>query len=144
MNIKGNILQIKNKRESKNQNIEIAIDKITYITHKKDGRYFQPFELIENLNTPLIITGDFLARSDNKYLEEGEHEFKVYDQVGDSYELNPNKHLLVTMAHDFDTAEIILTAVDYTVTVGPEEFKKLNSRKSPDKEAQKGKDGQKK
>ncbi|GEO05433.1 hypothetical protein AAE02nite_30970 [Adhaeribacter aerolatus] len=130
MNIKGDILQIKNKRDSKHQDIQIQIDTITYITHKKDGRYFQPFELIDNLQNSLLLTGDQLARSDNKYLEEGEHEFKVYDKAGDNYELNPNKHLLVTLEYDFDLAESILTSVEYSVTVSTEEFKELQNRKN--------------
>ncbi|KAA5547504.1 hypothetical protein [Adhaeribacter rhizoryzae] len=138
MNITGDILQIKNKRDSKHQDIIIQIDKIAYITHKKDGRYFQPFELIADLEKPLVITGDLLARTDNKYLDEGEHEFNVYDKVADSYVLNPDKHLLITLAYDFDIAEAILTAIEYSETVSTEKFKQLQNRKPPAKALPKG------
>jgi hypothetical protein len=144
MKLLGDIRRIKNRRDSLNQDIEIHLDKIEYITHKKDGRYFQPFEFIDQLDSPLVITGDCLSRSDDKYLEEGEHAFKVYDKAGDTYALNPNKHLSVILEHDFDTAETILTSLTYSVTVSNEEFKQLQSHRPTDKAPPKGKDRRKK
>ena len=144
MKLKGNINRIKNKRDSQQQEIEINVDQVEYITHKKDGRYYQPFEYIQPLETPLVITGDCLARTDNKHLEEGEHEFKLYDKVGDAYELNPDKHLTLTLVNDFDTGEIILTAVIYTVTVTNEEYNILQSHRPADKTVPKGKDRKRK
>src|SRR5690606_34547736 len=121
MRLKGDIQQIKNKRDDKNSAIELYLDRIEYVTHKKDGRYYQPFELIEELETPLVITGDCLARVTNKHLEEGEYEFQVYDKTEEGYELNPDKELALTITYDFDTDLTILTEVYYTVTVTNEE-----------------------
>lgn len=136
MRLTGNLQDIKTKRDSNNSGIEIQLDKIEYVTHKKDGKYYQPFDLIVELDTPLILTGDCLARIPNKQLEEGEYEFQVYDKVGDEYVLNPNKELALTITYDFDTDLTILTEVYYTVTVTNEEYKELKSEKH---KAKKGK-----
>ena len=136
MRLTGNLQDIKSKRDSNNSGIEIQLDKIEYVTHKKDGKYYQPFDLIVELDKPLIITGDCLARIPNKQLEEGEYEFQVYDKVGDEYVLNPNKELALTITYDFDTDLTILTEVYYTVTVTNEEYKELKSEKH---KAKKGK-----
>lgn len=140
MNLKGNILQIKTKRENQHKDIEILVDQVAYVTHKKDGRYYQPFEFILNLDTPLLITGDQLARADNKHSEDGEYEFKVFDKVDEGYELNPNKQLSITLAYDYEVDETILTSVTYSEIVNNEEYKKLIGRKPGGKGLPKGKD----
>ncbi|AKD03999.1 hypothetical protein POKO110462_12725 [Pontibacter korlensis] len=127
MKLKGNLQDIKTSRDSGNKEIEIHIDRVEYLTHKKDGKYFQPFNFEDDLDTPLVITGDCLARIPNKHLEEGEYEFEVYDKVGEGYELNPNKELAVTATYDFDLDLTILTEAYYTVTVSNEEFKQIKA-----------------
>ncbi|WP_155801018.1 hypothetical protein [Pontibacter sp. BAB1700] len=42
MKLTGNILNIKNKRDDRNAGILIEVDKIEYVTYKKDGKYYQP------------------------------------------------------------------------------------------------------
>ncbi|WP_114784178.1 hypothetical protein [Botryobacter ruber] len=138
MRLTGNLLDIKTKREDKNQDIQLEIDKIEYITHKKDGKYFQPFEFIDELETPLVITGDCLARNTTQPLEEGEYEFKVYDKTDDAYVLNPDKQLHVTLEHDFDSGLTILTFGTYVVTVSNEEFQQLKSERAKQKKQKKG------
>ena len=133
MRLTGNIQDIKAKRDSANKGIEIQLDKIEYITHKKDGKYYQPFDFVDELDTPLVITGDCLARISNKQLEEGEYEFQVYDKVGDDYVLNPDKELALTVTYDFDSDLTILTEVYYTVTISNDEFKQLKADRSKDK-----------
>ncbi|MBJ6119222.1 hypothetical protein JAO76_13515 [Pontibacter sp. BT310] len=130
MRLKGNIQDIKAKRDSNNSGIEIHLDKIEYITQKKDGKYYQPFDLVVDLAKPLVITGDCLARIPNKQLEEGEYEFEVYDKVGDDYVLNPGKELALTVTYDFDADLNILTEVYYTVTIDNEEFKQLKTEQN--------------
>lgn len=140
MRLKGNIQDIKTSRDTKNKDIEVYIDVIEYITHKKDGRFYQPFDFEDKLETPLVITGDCLARTDNKHLEEGEYEFLVYDNDGEDYVLNENKELTIETAYDFDENLTIVTSVYYTVTVSNEEFKQLKTEKSKAaKAARKGK-----
>lgn len=136
MRLTGNIQHIKAKRDSANIGIEIHLDKIEYVTHRKDGKYYQPFDFEDILDTPLVITGDCLARISSKQLEEGEYEFQVYDKVGEEYVLNPNKELALTITYDFDSDLTILTEVYYTVTVSNDEFKQLKSDRS---KAKKGK-----
>ena len=127
MRLKGNIQDIKTKRDNANSTIELHIDRIEYITHKKDGKYYQPFELVVAIAEPIVITGDCLANIPNKQLEEGEFEYEVYDKEGDEYVLNPDKKLALTVAYDFDTDQRILTELYYTVTIDNEEFKKLKT-----------------
>lgn len=127
MRLKGNIQDIKAKRDSNNKGIEIHLDKIEYITQKKDGKYYQPFDLVVDLAEPVVITGDCLARIPNKHLEEGEYEFEVYDKEGEEYVLNPDKELALTVTYDFDADLNILTEVYYTVTISNEEFKVLKA-----------------
>ncbi|MBB6612701.1 hypothetical protein H7F15_16785 [Pontibacter sp. Tf4] len=137
MKLTGNLQDIKTKRDSANKHIELHIDRVEYITLKKDGKYYQPFDLVVEPETPVVITGDCLARIPNKQLEEGEYEFEVYDKVGeDEYELNPNKELALTVTYDFDADLNILTELYYTVTVDNEEFKEL---KAAQNKAKKGK-----
>lgn len=137
MKLTGNLQDIKTKRDSNNQGIEIHVDRVEYITHKKDGKYYQPFELIEDLKTPLVLTGDCLARIPNKFLEEGEFEYEVYDKVGEEYELNPNKKLALTITYDFDSDLTILTEAYYTVTITNDEFKELKTRLAKAKKGRK-------
>ncbi|PRY10190.1 hypothetical protein CLV24_115107 [Pontibacter ummariensis] len=136
MRLTGNLRDIKTQRDDQLQDIVLHIDKVEYLTQKKDGKYFQPFEFVDELDTPLVITGDRLSRTDTKHLEEGEHEFNVYDKVDGAYELNPNKHLSVTTEYDFDLDLTILTSVSYVVTVSNEEFTEIKQEKH---KARKGK-----
>ncbi|TXK52649.1 hypothetical protein FVR03_00910 [Pontibacter qinzhouensis] len=139
MRLKGNILDIKTKRETKNQAIELYISKIAYVTHKKDGKYFQPFDFEDELDTPLVLTGDCLARLQNNLLEEGEYEFQVYDKEGDTYELNENKLLTITMMYDEEEQQPILSAITYEVILPNEEFKQLKAQRRKEKPGKKGK-----
>src|SRR5688500_4620593 len=97
MKLSGNILQVKNKRENKNQDIVLEIDEVEYITHKKDGRFFQPFDHVAELNPPLLITGDCLSRAPKADFDEDDFSFHVYDKEGETYTLNPNKKLTITL-----------------------------------------------
>lgn len=137
MRLSGNLQDIKRNREDANSNIQIQVDKIEYITYKKDGRFYQPFDYMDELDTPLTITGDCLARTDNKHLEEGEHEFLVYDKVGDEYVLNPDKQLHLTTAYDFDADITILTSLEYSVTLPNDEFLELKKARNNEKKGKK-------
>lgn len=128
MKLTGNLLNIKTKRDSKHKSIELHIDQVEYITQKKDGKYFQEFNFVEDLETPLVLTGDCLARTTNKDLEENEYEFQVYDKVGEEYVLNPAKYLSVLLVNDLDLDEPVLTSVYYTVSVSNEELRELEER----------------
>ncbi|WP_187263528.1 hypothetical protein [Pontibacter beigongshangensis] len=139
MRLKGNILDIKNKRDSKNQEIELYINKISYVTYKKDGKYFQPFDFEDEPDTPLVISGDCLARIQNNLLEEGEYEFQVYDKRGDDYVLNETKLLTITMMYDEVEQQSILSELTYEVTLPNEEFKQLKAERHKAKSAKKGK-----
>ena len=139
MRLTGNILDIKNKRDDRNSGIEIEVDRVEYITYKKDGKYNQPFNFVEELATPLVITGDCLARSTTKHLEEGEYDFQVFDKAGDEYVLNESKFLSVLMSYDEEEQQSFLSSVEYSVTVSNEEFKQLKSERSKDQKSKKGK-----
>ncbi|MDX5346798.1 MAG: hypothetical protein LPK19_06095 [Hymenobacteraceae bacterium] len=130
MKLIGNLLNIKTKREDKNKNIELYFDQIEYVTAKRDGHYTQEFSFVEDLEQPLILTGDCLARTTNKDLEENEYEFDVYDKVGDEYVLNPDKYLSVLLINDVDLDEPILTSVYYTITVSPVELREIEAKKT--------------
>lgn len=138
MKLVGNILDVKGTRDTRNKDIELHINRFEYITHKKDGRFFQPFEIEIEVETPLVITGDCLSRIDNKHLGEGEYEFNVYDKVGEAYELNPNKQLSIEIAYDYDADVTILSHAEYTVTVSNEEFKQLKADSNKEKKQKKG------
>ncbi|WP_347159452.1 hypothetical protein [Pontibacter chitinilyticus] len=141
MRLTGNLRDIKEKRENKNQPIEIQVDQIEYLTHKKDGRYYQPFEFVDELDVPFVITGDCLARSNKAHLEEGEFEFDVYDKTGDAYVRNENKALFVTTVYDEAEQVTILSSVTYVVTVSNEAFRQIKTDRY---EAKKGKSKRKK
>lgn len=131
MKVVGNILNITKQREDKNKEVEIHLDRVEYITHKKDGRYYQPFDYVDELTTPLVITGDCLARTNPIRSNEGEHEYKVYDKEEDgSYKLNENKRLVLTTIFDFDAELTILSAAEYVITVTNEEFKDIKRDRS--------------
>ncbi|MFD2512288.1 hypothetical protein ACFSRY_00300 [Pontibacter locisalis] len=135
MKLTGNLLRIKNKRDDDNHDITLEIDKVEYITYKKDGRFYQPFDFVDELEAPILITGDRLARITGKHLQEGEHEFQVYDEVEGGFELNENKKLTATTEYDFDADLTILTSVEYTLIVSNEEFKQIKKDRSEEKKA---------
>lgn len=139
MKLVGNIRQIKQHRDSNNEQVELHVDKVEYITHKKDGKYYQPFDFVEELDTPLVITGDCLALASTKHIAEGENFFVVFDKVGGGYELNGNKQLALTVAHDFESDTTLVTSATYTVTVSNEEFTQLKSDRSKARKQKKGK-----
>ena len=138
MRVVGNIRLIKPQRDSQNEQIELHLDKVEYITLRKDGKYYQPFDFVEELDTPLVITGDCLALANSKHIAEGEYAFQVFDKAGDAYALNENKQLALTVAHDFDSDTTLVTAATYTVTVSNEEFKQLKSESSKARKQKKG------
>ncbi len=133
MRLTGNILQIKNKPDPRNKAIEIQIDAIEYLTSKKDGRYFQEFDYIDLLETPLLLTGDCLAVDTSKKQPEGEFEFKVYDKVGDDYVLNPNKELWLNTVIDPEENIRILIEMNYSERLPKEEFELLKSTREKEK-----------
>jgi hypothetical protein len=130
MKLVGNILRIKNKRDSQHQDIEIHIDKITYLTQKKDGRFYQSFEFIDELDTPLVLTGDCLARTPNTDFEEEDFTYQVFDKTHDTYTLNPHKELTLTLVYAEEAEQLILSAGTYAVTVLPAEFEQLKRDRS--------------
>jgi hypothetical protein len=133
MKVVGNIKSITPQRSTKKKAIELHIDRVEYVTSKKDGRYFQDFNYIEDLDTPLVLTGDCLALSTDKKLEEGEYEFHVYDKEGEEYVLNKDKYLYLNMVYDFDENQDILSEVDYTVTLAPEAFDQYKKERENEK-----------
>ncbi|MFD3001909.1 hypothetical protein ACFS7Z_16165 [Pontibacter toksunensis] len=139
MRITGNIGQIKTTRDSRNSDIAIHINSVEYITHKKDGKYFQAFDFVDELDTPLVITGDCLALSDKKQFEKGSYEFDVYDKSGDAYERNENKHLSLIVDHDYEENVTILTSAEYTITVSNEAFNEIKSDRSKARKQKQGK-----
>lgn len=139
MRVVGNIRQIKQHRDSSNQHIELHLDKVEYITHRKDGKYYQPFDFVEELDTPLVITGDCLALANSKHVADGENSFNVFDKAVDNYELNENKQLELTVAYDFDADTTLVTSATYTVTVSNEEFTQLKSNRNKARKQKKGK-----
>lgn len=133
MKLIGDIKKITTKRDSKHQGIELHIDRIEYLTHKKDGRYFQAFDYEDELEIPLVITGDRLSLKNLKPLEEGEYEYNVFDKVGEDYKLNENIQLELTLAYDFEEDLTILTTGYYGVTIPPKEFEQLKKEREKEK-----------
>jgi len=84
-------------------------------------------------DNPLVITGDCLARITDKKLEQGEFEFKVFDKIGEEYELNPNKRLSLTTEYDFDEDLTIVTSVSYSVSLPPAEFEQIKNAREKEK-----------
>ncbi|WP_162054227.1 hypothetical protein [Pontibacter pamirensis] len=140
MRVTGNIRQIKNSRDSRNKDIAVHINTVEYITQKKDGKYYQAFDFVDELDIPLVITGDCLALTNSKQSAEGEYEFQVFDTTEeDDYELNENKHLALTLDYDFDAEVAILTSATYTITVSNEDFKQIKSERSKARKQKQGK-----
>lgn len=139
MRLTGNIRQIKNTRDSRNSDVAVHINTIEYITPKKDGKYYQDFDFVDELDTPLVITGDCLALIHSKQIEEGEYEFHVFDKTDEDYERNENKHLSLTVTYDYDANVTILTSASYVVTVTNEEFKQIKTDRSKARKQKKGK-----
>jgi len=133
MKLTGDIRKIGLKRDNKYQDISLEIDKVEYLTHKKDGRYFQAFDYEVELENPIVITGDRLAKKDLKPTEEGELEFQVYDLIDGEYVLNENVQLEIITAYDFDEDLLILSSVYYAVTIPPKEFEALKKEQEKSK-----------
>lgn len=125
MRLTGDIRKITTKRDSKNQDIEILIDRVEYLTHKKDGNYFQTFDYEVALETPLVITGDRLALKNAKPSADGEYEYNVYELVGEEYVLNADKILDLTLAYYPEEDLTILSTGYYAETLPPKEFELL-------------------
>src|SRR5688572_7771970 len=133
MKLTGDIRKIGLKRNNKFQDISLEIDKVEYLTHKKDGRYFQAFDYEVELENPIVITGDRLAKKDLKPTEEGELEFQVYDLIEGEYVLNENVQLEIITAYDFDEDLLILSSVYYAVTIPPKDFEALKKEQEKSK-----------
>lgn len=133
MTLTGNLLEITRKRDSRHQDIQLLVDKVEYITSRKDGHFFQDFEYVDELDTPLLITGDCLARADKKQEEPGEYAFQVFDKVGDDYVRNDRKQLVITMEHIEEEDLTILTSVSYSVTVSNQDFNQIKKEKNKEK-----------
>ncbi|ALI97765.1 hypothetical protein [Rufibacter tibetensis] len=133
MKVIGNVLDITTTRDSRHKDVEVYLDSIEYLTSKKDGRYYQDFEYLEELETPLVITGDCLARVSGKKPDDGEYEFKVFDKEGEEYVHNPNKQLFLTLEYDFDENLTILSSAYYSVSMPNEEFTKFKTEREKEK-----------
>ena len=139
MKVIGNILQIKKNRDNQLQEIEVHIDQISYITHKKDGHFFQAFEYVDDLDRPIIITGDCLSLAPNPDFEKEDFNFYVYDKAGEIYTMNENKHLTLTLVYVEEEGQTILNTGTYTVTVPNNEFEQIKKERSKNKKLNKGK-----
>ena len=132
MKLTGDLRKIGTKRDSKFQDISLQIKKVEYLTYKKDGHYFQAFDYEVELEEPVIITGDRLARKNLK-LPEGELHFEVYDKQGGEYVLNENVKLEVELEYDFEEDVLLLTSVYYAVTLAPKDFEFLKKELEKEK-----------
>jgi hypothetical protein len=133
MTLTGNILDITNKRNDRHQDIQLRVDQVEYITSKKDGHFFQDFDYQDTLDTPLVLTGDCLARADKIYVDPGEYAFQVFDKVGEEYVLNDKKQLVITMEYVEEDDLTILTSVYFSVRVSNEEFTRIKTDRNKDK-----------
>lgn len=140
MTLTGDILSITNKRDSRHRDIQLLVDKVEYITSRKDGHFFQDFEYVEELDAPLLITGDCLARDDKKYAEPGEYIFWVFDKVGQEYVRNDRKQLVITLEHIAEEDLTILSSVNYSITVSNAEFNQIKKEKNKEKMVKKRRD----
>jgi hypothetical protein len=140
MALTGNILDITTKRDNRHQAIALEVDEVEYITSRKDGHYFQDFDYVDVLTSPLVITGDCLARAADRSLDQGEYAFQVFDKTGEEYVLNPQKHLVVSLEYVEEDDLTILTSVYYTVTVTNEEFQQIKRDKNKEKMLRQRKD----
>lgn len=139
MTLTGNIQRIKSKREDRNQDIVLAIDKIVYVTYKKDGRFYQAFEYIDWLDMPLVITGDCLSRAPNIDFQEEDFAFLVYDKAAESYIIIENKKLVLTLVYVEESEETILHSGTYSVVVPNAEFEQIKRERHKNKKLNKGK-----
>lgn len=139
MKVVGNLKNITKNRDSNNRDVEVHVNQVEYLTSKKDGKYFQDFDYVDVLESPLVITGDCLALRTDKKLDEGEVQYHMYDLEGDEYVRNENKLLWLTMAYDFEDDVSILTEVTYSVMLTDDAFRELKKTKEREKMAQKGK-----
>ncbi|MFB9862253.1 hypothetical protein [Rufibacter immobilis] len=133
MKVIGNIQDISTKRDSRHKNIEVYIDTVEYLTQRKDGRYYQAFSFEDELETPLVLTGDCLALTNPKKDADGDYVFKVYDLVDGEYVLNPDKTLALDWEYDFDEDLFILNSAYYSVALPNEEYKQLETQKQKEK-----------
>lgn len=133
MKLTGDIRKIKTKREDQHADIVLEINRVEYLTHKKDGHYFQAFDYDVDLATPLLLTGDRLARKHAKPGKDGELEFLVYDKTETGYALNENIKLEIEVAYDFEEDLQILSSVYYSVTLPPKEFETLKQELEKEK-----------
>lgn len=140
MRLTGDIREITHKRDSRHRDIALTIDRIEYLTSKKDGHFFQDFDYVDELDTPLVLTGDCLARSDKKLWEPGEYAFQVYDKAGEDYVRNDSKHLLVALEYIEEDDLTILRSAKYSVTVSNQEFQQIKTSRNKDKMSQRRKD----
>src|SRR6478736_8073709 len=132
MKLTGDLRKIGAKRDRKFQDISLQIKKLEYLTYKKDGHYFQAFDYEVELEEPVLITGDRLARKNLK-LPEGELHFEVYDKQGGEYVLNENVKLEVELEYDFEEDVLLLTSVYYAVTLTPKDFEFLKKELEKEK-----------
>lgn len=133
MKLTGDIRKIKTKREDQHADIVLEINRVEYLTHKKDGHYFQAFDYDVDLAAPLLLTGDRLARKHAKPGKDGELEFLVYDKTDNGYALNENIKLEIEVAYDFEEDLQILSSVYYSVTLPPKEFETLKQELEKEK-----------
>ena len=133
MKLTGDIRKIGLKRDSKYQDIKLVIDKVEYLTHKKDGHYFQAFDYDVELENPIVLTGDQLARKHPKPNANGDLEFLVYDKIDDEYVLNENLKLEVEVYHDPEEDLLILSATYFSITLPPKEFEALKKEQEKSK-----------
>ena len=138
MKLNGNIRRIKNKRDSKNQDISLEIDEVEYITYKKDGRFFQPFDHTASLNPPVLITGDCLALAPKTDFDEDDFSYQVYEKDGETYTLNPDKKLTITLITPEETGETILHSGTYSVTIPNDMFEDIKRESYRNKKPKKG------
>ena len=140
MTLTGNILQITSKRDNRHKDIQLLVDKVEYITSRKDGHFFQDFAYEETLDTPLRLTGDCLARAEKKYTEPGEYIFQVYDKVGEEYVLDNRKQLVVYLEYIEEEDLHVLTSLSYSITVSNAEFDQIKKEKNREKGSGKRRD----
>jgi hypothetical protein len=138
MKLTGDLLRVKTKRENKNADIRLEIDEVEYITHKKDGRFFQPFDHVAQLNPPLFITGDCLSRAPAADFDDEDYRFFVYEKEGETYVQNPDKRLVVTIVQVEETGETLLHSGTYTVTISNDAFEDIKRESYRSKKPKKG------
>lgn len=140
MTLTGNIRDITTKRDSRHRDIALQVDKVEYVTSRKDGHFYQDFDYVDVLDVPLVLTGDCLARDPKQQEEPGEYTFLVFDKVGEDYVRNEQKRLEVTMEYVEEEGLTLLTSLTYTVMVSNEEFQQIKRDRNKEKMARKRKE----